>query len=289
MGSGISLVMSCWNRTALFRMSYPTWLQGNPDYPERTLPDEISIVNDGGATDLVGVVQLMEELIKTLNLDIKVYYKHRDKGHTAWSNPAIPHNWLVKQADSPVVVIIDPEVVFVNDVLGYIHSYYYDEDYDGWEGNTPLEQRRRNSCAAGTIYSIQSEFMHVATGIPAWQIPNYGQFVSSDPTSHQIIIRGGAVHECRAWWKDRYIELGGKDERYVAWGYEDLDMEHRNARVGLGGRTSSDSRAIVVAYGHLSPPNVTGSESTGKNEQLWRHESPPDGVANKGQEWGVIR
>lgn len=288
MGSGISLVMSCWNRTAIFNMSYPTWLGGSAEYPTRTLPDEIIIVNDGGATDIVGAVQQMEKLIADWKLDIPVYYQHRDKGHTAWSNPAIPHNWLVREALGPVVVIIDPEVAFVNDVLGYIHSFYFDEDYDG-EYNAPLEQRRRASCAAGTIYSIQSEFMHVAAGIPAHEVPNHPEFISSNPTTHQIIIRGGAVHECRAWWKERYIAIGGKDERYVAWGYEDLDMEHRNVRFQPPGWTSCDSRAIVVGYGHLMPPCVTGSESASHNEQRWRMESPADGVANRGQEWGVIK
>jgi hypothetical protein len=229
----------------------------------------------------------MERMIETLKLDIKVYYKHRDKGHVAWSNPAIPHNWLVKQAENPIVVIIDPEAAFVNDVLGYIHSYYYDEDYDG-EDKSPLEMRRRSSCAAGTVYSVQSEFMHVAGGLPAWQILKHGEFISSDPTSHQIIIRGGPVHECRGWWRERYLALGGKDERYVAWGYEDLDMEHRNIRYQPPGICGCDSRAMVVGYGHLMPPGVTGSESTGKNEQMWRSGSPADGVANKGREWGII-
>jgi hypothetical protein len=289
MGSGISLVMSCWNRTALFRMSYPTWLLGNEDYPERTLPDEISIVNDGGATDLMGAVQTMEEVIKQHEFDISVYYTHREKGHNAWSNPAIPHNWLVKQAESPVVLIIDPEVAFINNVLARVHSFFFDEVYDG-DITMPLDVRRRCSFAAGTTYAIQTEFMSVGQGIAPHEMPKpqWDQYVSSDPASHQIILRGGPAHECRAWWRERYLELGGKDERYVAWGFEDLDMEHRNMRFQPPGDCLCDVQMMIVTYGHGCPPNVTGSESTGKNEQLWRHESPADGVANRGKEWGVI-
>lgn len=280
---GISLVLSCFNRTSLFKLSYPTWFEGNPDFPERTWPDEILILNDGGATDLVEVVEEMEK-----KYPVPVTYKHRDKGHTAWSNPAIPHNWLVKQAKGPIVLIIDPEVAFINDGLPYVYSFYNDEDYN----NTSLEERRRCSCSAGTTYAIQNEFMHAGAGLKPHEILNHLQYVSTDPTSHQIILRGGPAHEYRAWWKERYIAVGGKDERYVAWGYEDLDLEHRNCRCEPGvnhSRNALDSGIQIVTYGHGLPPNVTGSESTGVNEQLWRLHSPPDGVANRDKELGVIQ
>jgi len=288
MGTGISLVMSCWNRTKLFRLSYPSWLQGNPEYPDRTLPDEILVVNDGGATDLVAAVEDMKRLIEDLGYDIPVFYKHRDKGHAAWSNPAIPHNYLVKEAKGPIVVIIDPETALVNDVLGYMHSYYADEQYIGTE-KAALEIRRHNSLAAGTTYAIQSEFQHAGAGMLPHEVPHRSEFVSSDPTSHQVIVRGGPAHECRAWWRDRYIALGGKDESYVAWGYEDLDLEHRNQRFQPKGICGCDEKAIIVTYGHLLPPCTTGSESTGANEVRWRTQSPLDGVANKGVEWGVVK
>jgi hypothetical protein len=289
MGSGISLVMSCWNRTALFRLSCPTWLTGNPDYPDRTLPDEISIVNDGGATDLVNATEDMEVEIAKLGYKIPVYYKHRDKGHVNWSNPAVPHNWLVKQAENPVVLIIDPEVAFISDVLAYVHEFFFNETYS-LEPDLSLDFRRRCSFAAGTTYAIQNEFMHAGMGMKPYEMARgqWSQHISSDPTSHQIIIRGGPAHECRAWWRDRYLALGGKDERYIAWGYEDLDMEHRNMRFEPKGDCRYDNRIMIVTYGHGIPPCTTGNKSTGENEQLWRNESPADGVANRDIEWGII-
>jgi len=269
MGLGISLVMSCFNRTHLFRMTYPTWFLGNPQHPTRTPPDEILIINDGGATDLVAAVQDMEKMIAELGYDIPVTYHHRDKGHTMWSNPAVPHNWLMKQAKGPIVLIIDPEVAFINDGLPLLHSYYNDHDYGG-NHQDPLAERRRCSCSAGTTYAIQYEFMHAAGGIAVHDIPLRHEYISTDPTSHQIILRGGPAHEYRAWWKDRYIQIGGKDERYVAWGYEDLDIEHRNVRAHPGNpgqtRNICDARITIVTYGHLLPPTTTGSESTGSNE-----------------------
>ena len=282
----ISLLISSFNRTHLFKMAYPTWFEGldeNNEHHYKTWPDEIIVVNDGGATDLEAAVQEMAAKYP----DVSVTYKHRDKGHTAWSNPAIPHNWLVKQAKHPIVLIIDPETAFIDDGLAYVYSYYYDKIYIG-EHQAPLKERRCDSFAAGTTYAIQSEFQHAAAGIPVHDIPKQIDMISSDPTSHQIIIRGGPAHEYRAWWKERYIAIGGKDERYGAWGYEDLDMEHRNVRFNPSGCTGCEPEIRIVTYGHLMPPNTTGADSTGKNEQLWRTQSPPDGVANQGKEWGII-
>jgi len=284
--ANISLVVSCFNRTALFQMTYPTWFEGhdeNGNFYYKTWPDEVIVLNDGGATDLQAVVQEMQERYS----EVKVTYKHRDKGHTAWSNPAVPHNWLVKQAKHPVVLIVDPETAFMNDGLAYVHSFYYDEIYIG-QHQASLEERRRDSFAAGTTYAIQSEFMHAAGGIPVHDIPKQIDMISSDPTTHQIIIRGGPAHEYRSWWKPRYMTLGGKDERYIAWGYEDLDMEHRNQRFEPKGHCGHEPEIRILTYGHGLPPNTTGSESTGVNENLWRNGSPEDGIANKGQDWGQI-
>jgi len=275
MGLGISLVMSCFNRTKLFRHSYPTWLQGNSEYPTRTPPDEIIILNDGGATDIVEAVQEMEKLIKELELDIPVYYKHRDKGHTMWSNPAIPHNWLVKQAEYPIVLIIDPEVGFITDGLPLIHEFYQ------------TESNRIDSCSAGMVYSVQDEFSHACNGLSPLQVKNFTEAISTDPVSHQIILRSGTpAHACRAWWKERYVALGGKDERYINWGYEDLDLAHRNIRFRPGpGGDNLCAGFEIVEYGHLMPPSSSGGPNS---RHLWEAQSPKDGVANEGKEWGII-
>jgi len=274
MGLGISLLISCFNRTRLFCHCYPTWLQGNLEYPTRGLPDEIIILNDGGATDLVDAVRDMEKLILDLGHDIPVIYKHRDKGHTRWSNPAVPHNWLVRQAKGPIVLIIDPEVGFITDGLPLIHEFYQ------------TKANRISSCSAGIIYSVQSEFMHACEGLPPLQVKNLPD-ISTDPTTHQIILRHGVpAHGCRAWWKERYVTLGGKDERYLGWGYEDLDLAHRNIRFRPGpGQDFAHMGFEIVEYGHAMPPAGGSGPDT---RSLWE-QSRPDGIANEDIEWGVIQ
>lgn len=275
MGLGISLLVSCFNRTKLFRHCYSTWLQGNSEYPVRTPPDEIIIVNDGGATDIVEAVQEMERLIEKLGLDVPVYYQHRNKGHANWSNPAIPHNWLVKQAEYPIVLIIDPEIGFITDGLPLIHEFYQ------------TESNRIHSYSAGMTYSVQYEFMPSCEGLMPLQVKNLPH-ISTDPTTHQIILRPGVpAHGCRAWWRERYIALGGKDERYVNWGYEDLDLAHRNWRLSSEpGLDDACEGFEIVEYGH---PMATVGGSGPDGRQLWETQSPKDGVANRDIEWGVIK
>jgi len=286
MGLGISLVMSSFNRTHLFRFSYPTWFETkNLDgtVEQKTWPDEIIIVNDNGATDLEEAVRDMTKQYP----DVPVTYKYRDKGFQFWSNPAIPHNWLVKQAKYPIVVIIDPEAAFISDGLPFVYSYFHDEDYDGvYKG--PLEDRRRSSLSAGTCYSIQTEFMHIAGGISVQRIPK-SEYVSTDPTTHQIIARHGPAHCYRAWWRERYLAIGGKDERYLGWGYEDLDLAHRNQRFQPPGGDACDHRIEIVEYGHGLQQLDSGQFSVQANRLLWEKGSPEDGIANKGQEWGIIQ
>lgn len=270
MGLGISLCMSCFNRTALFKRSYPTWLE------DKTHPDEILIVNDDGATDLVEVVEQMQVEYP----DIPVTYEHRIKRdpdgtrHHLWQNPAIVHNWLVKQAKGPIVLIIDPEIMFLNDGLPLLHEFYQRKIH------------RRHSCSAGMIWSVQSEFMHAVGNLTPKQIRDHPD-QSTDPTSHQIIKRAGCpAHGYRAWWKERYMALGGKDERYINWGFEDLDLAHRNKRLKPAPGLDFAHNAIhVIELGHEMPPASSGGPD---GRDLWAHHSPPDGVANKDIEWGVL-
>lgn len=278
---GVSLVMSVFNRTDLFRLSCPTWLDG------KTHPDEVLIVNDGGIADLEQAVEDLQGKHPHIPMTYQYRTKYGDNRKVGyyWSNPAIPHNWLVKEAKGPIVVIIDPEVAFMNDGLPFVYDYFQAENYDGTY-KAPLADRRRSSLSAGTVYSIQMEFMHVAGGLALKDIPG-NPSVSTDPTSHQIILRHGPFHGYRAWWKERYIALGGKDERYLSWGYEDLDLCHRNYRFEPVGGDACDDRIEVVEYGH-GMPWMKGDTPRTRNRDLWMHESPEDGVANRGKDWGVI-
>lgn len=270
MDLGISLLMSCFNRTHLFERNYPTWLE------DKTHPDEIIIVNDDGATDLVPVVEEMQKEYP----NIPVTYKHRIKRdsdgtrHHRWTNPALVHNWLVKQAKGPIVLIIDPEIAFINDGLPLLYEYYQ------------VETNRIHSCSAGMIWSVQHEFMHAVGLLTPEEIKNHPD-QSTDPTSHQIIYRAGCpAHGHRSWWKERYIALGGKDERYTNWGWEDLDLAHRNRRLEPGpGLDHAHSGIEVVELGHPMPPASSGGPDS---RSLWEQHSSPDGIANKDIEWGVI-
>ena len=82
------------------------------------------------------------------------------------------------------------------------------------------------------------------------------------------------------------MALGGKDERYINWGYEDLDLAHRNIRLTPGlGYDRAHEEIEIVEFGHeMAPSNSGGPDS----RYLWETQSPDDGVANRDIEWGTI-
>lgn len=263
MGLGISLLVSIFNRTGIFCRTYPTW------FGDKTWPDEVRILNDGGDEDL-------EEAVKLMACEYlgPIYYTYRDKGHERWSNPAIPHNYLVKQAKYPIVLIIDPEIAFVTDGLPMIEKFYQDETH------------RSSSCSACGTYSLQRNLGPLSIE----QIINHPH--TTDPTNPDrldIIFRPGTPTKgYRAWWRQRYIDLGGKDERYIGWGYDDLDLHYRQRRLPPEGADYCAKEISVVEFLHPTP-GMVGSDIS---MNIWAKDGsrgiPEDGVANRGKEWGKI-
>ena len=265
---GVSLLISVYERTEIFRRAYPTWFEN------KTYPDEVIILNDGADTSLLDIVDEMADKYR----EVSMRYIHRRKENVGWKNPAIPHNFLVKEAKHSIVLIIDPETVFVNDGLPILKDFYQNK------------VNRSSSCSACRIYHVQNE-----SKVDGWsteQITTSSDITTdpSNPNANAIIYRPCTpAHEYRAWWQQRYVDLGGKDERYTGWGYEDLDMHHRQQRLHPVGKDACLDDITIVVLGH-SPADMTGA---GTNQELWNEEGskgiPEDGVANKGKEWGKIQ
>lgn len=255
----ITLIISSWSRTDLFRRCYPTWFE------DKTWPEHVKIINDGGSTDLEIAAHEMKAAYPELSLE----YVYRDKGHKQWSNPAVPHNWGVRTSKTDYVLIIDPEVMFVNDVIPPLIAGIQSDPLSSW--------------SAGICYQVETEFMPVAGNLSPEQIVTHPA-VTPDVTKKTIVVQGGPAHCCRAWDRLRYIEMGGKDERYLSWGYEDLDMAHRLIR--KGGMDKATSDAVVIHLGHGYPGPLFRPRHL--NQQLWQFHSPEDGIANKGIPWGQL-
>lgn len=266
-GLGISLVVSCYNRTDIFRRSYPTWFEG------KTWPDEVHVLNDGGDPSLEGAV---DEMVNRYP-EISIHYTYRDKGHNEWSNPAIPHNYLVKTAGYPIVLILDPEMAFVTDGLPVIKEFYQDK------------ANRSSSCSACQSYGLQDPGRCI--GWPVEQIVTSSSITTevTNPNHCDIIYYPNTpTSGYRAWWRQRYIDLGGKDERYIGWGYEDLDLHYRQTRLLPGGKDKCLAEIVVVRFAHPIP-DMSKSDISLK---IWKEEGekrlPANRIANRGKEWGII-
>jgi len=266
MGLGISLLISCYNRTGIFQRSYPTWFEG------KTWPDEVCVLNDGGDRGLEAVVEEMAN--RYLALPVSYIYRHKESNE--WSNPAVAHNYLVKTAEFPIVLIIDPEIAFVTDGLPVIKKFYSDE------------ANRSSSCSACRTYGIQDPDRCLG-----WSVE---QIINNPSTTTDVTNRDSKdviFYPCtpasgyRAWWRQRYIDLGGKDERYLGWGYEDLDLHFRQTRLPPIGRDACLDEIAIVRFAH----GISDMSKASISFEVWKNEGekgiPVDGVANRDREWGM--
>lgn len=256
----VSLVVSIYNRADIFRRTYPTWL-------DKTPPDEILILDDGSTDGL-------DRVVAEINYPIRYTYRQKDD---RWTNPAVPHNWLVKQAKGPIVLIIDPEVAFVTDGIPIIQEFYQ------------KETNRPSSCSACETYSVQDNARFSSQTVEQIVESPYKTTLPHNPSRQPIIHRPKTPTKgYRAWWRERYIALGGKDERYIGWGYEDLDLHYRQTRLPPIGKDKCMEEITIVEFLH-PPPAMTDSIVS---QALWDEEGsrniPENGIANRGKEWGMI-
>ena len=68
-----------------------------------------------------------------------------------------------------------------------------------------------------------------------------------------------AVRGCNfALWRDDLLHLGGFDESYVGWGYEDSDLAIRAIGLGLHVRRARSSTCVFHLWHHEKPRTSTG-------------------------------
>lgn len=260
----ISLVVSSYNRPHLLANSIPSWFAFTP-------PDELILINDGKRDHTEAIFNEWREKQPATNF----IYKHREKAQ--WINPAIPHNWGVKQASNEIIAITDPECIFVTDAIGFLKR-------DIEEG--------KHFVSGGVVY-----FPGTAIRFSPEELANptlIGQrgevvdyHVGYYSTANDIVkFVGVASHYFGGCLKSLWIGLGGKDERFVGWGNEDMQLYGRLSRNKTPLFADNDIVLVHQCHGYTPQYAMRWTES----QRKWMEEDNRKGVmvVNTNRDWGVL-
>ena len=194
----ISIIMAYYNRRAqLLKTLKSIWHFGNP---------EIIIVDDASDETLFDIQNI------TL-LRIEQYDK-------TWTNPSIPHNIGLSQANGDIIIIQNPECYHTGDILSYCKNLKkkqmfsfgaYSLDYDLPEDTEPELMRD-----------------HILTKEP--QTINKGHHGWYNHSIHRPV----GFHFCNAYKRSDMERIGGFDERFArGFAFDDNELLLRTQRAGI--------------------------------------------------------
>lgn len=216
-------------------------------------PNQIIIVEDGHD-------QATEDVCaKFYRLGLPVeFYERRNRPNLGYSNPAIPKNIAIKKATGDILIVQCAEVMYTspNDIVNLVR---------------PLEECRGVSTFA-TVSARDAE-----GGFQEWY---------AGPKRSQ----GWFLDFCQAVRRDAVLDIGGFDEDYKGYGFDDDDFAYRLQASGVQYRWALD----VECYHQWHPiaeKDVALSEwgRTLYNKMVFEIESKKRSpVCNIGRDWGNI-
>ena len=196
----ISIVVPCYNRAAYLNVLLQslTWSSVRPsDF-------EVVVVNDGG----VDHVELVAETWRRKGLDIHVRQLRRSGPPR---NNAVARNTGLRMARYPIVLHTDPDIVFVSDVLAHVQR--------------DLEPGVFCSCSAYYPLTRDATLALAFTASGPDTGPD-AYLAQADGRPNQVLSPDGVqgLHGAFACAKDDLAGVGGYDESFEHWGWEDREL-----------------------------------------------------------------
>jgi GT2 family glycosyltransferase len=217
-------------------------------------PDEIIVVEDGHDG---GVTQGVAITAKNEGLPVK-YFCRQNRPHLDYSNPAIPKNIGIKQATGDILIIQCAEVAYTspNDILNMTR---------------PVEECRGVSTFA-TVSARDEQ-----GGFQEWYAgPNRAEKWFLD--------------FCQAVRREAVVDIGGFDELYEGYGFDDDDFALRLQASGIQYRWALDVECHHQwhpIYNKVESLSIRGRMRYDKmKEEVDAGKRSP--VANIGRSWGRL-
>lgn len=240
-----------------------------------TIPDEVLVIDDGGddncettAMNFVG------------RLPVKYIYNHEPE----WTICSMARNIGIKNTDCDIVITAEPEMLFITDVVAQMLQKH--------------QEIPNKVISAGTIYHMgQHATLHndMITN-PANRLLQEAVNVSSHGTypvnsKGYARIQGWVAPFSALYRKEWLMGIGGWDESFIHWGYDDTDLLTRLSFSGIGQDIARDIECIHQWHDKLAP-DVQHSAVI-KNEKIMVSKNlcvgSPNIVANINKEWGIIK
>jgi Glycosyl transferase family 2 len=174
---------------------------------------EVIVVNDGGADDLPGIVDAW----RCAGLEVRLVTL-RTSGPPR--NNARARNAGLAVARHAIVLQTDPDIVFVDDVLSAVRAAVDDRSICSCDGYYPLTREDTQALVfrAGAPPVTPESLRRAAAGRP-------NQVLSPDGV--------GGLHGAFACATQVLRDLGGYDESFEYWGWEDRELLVTAAARGL--------------------------------------------------------
>lgn len=227
-GRRLSLVVPSYNRAAYLHvlLTSLTWSTVAPS------EFEVVVVNDGGRDDLPGLVDAW----RRQGLDVRLVTVRADGPPR---NNARARNAGLAVARHPIVLQTDPDIVFVDDVLAVVRDAVDDRSLCSCDGYYPLTRESTEAC----VFQPGAEVTPALLRRAAAGRPN--QVHSPDGV--------GGLHGAFACATQTLRDLGGYDESFEYWGWEDRELLVSAAARGFRRRQLPGTQVV-----HLWHPLLRG-------------------------------
>jgi len=261
----ISIIVTTYNRANHLNRGLYTVLSQDIDL------HEVIIIDDGGNDHTAKIVDNLRDQFPKRN--IKYIYNH----NFGYTNCCLAKNIGIRQATGELLIFTEPEVLHIGEVIK-AHLNWHKEGthlfvssgmvyfvFAGAAGKLTLEHLKNPEL----IPSIQK--------VIEWK-DGY------QPQAEDIAVsRKVSASYCASVRKKDVVAIGGYDERYKVWGWEDIDVQSRLSISGVKCVSDNNIKVVHLAHGY------TGCfENWEINKKL--HENPDKPmVANQGKEWGIIK
>lgn len=262
----VTLVVSSYNRPQLLQNSISSWFRF-------TEPDEFILLNDGKRDSTEAVFNEWRNRKPHINF----IYKHREK--LEWRNPAIPHNWGVKTASSEIIAITDPECIFVTDAIGMLKR--------------DMEENPNRFVSGGIVYfpgiSVGFSPEEINDPIRITQRPQVVNYYVGYYSKVTDIVKFTTVasHYFGGCMKSLWMDIGGKDERFVGWGNEDMQFYGRLSRNQTP--LYADNDIVIVHQCHGYTPDYAMRWVEVQRKWMEADNEARIIKVNTDREWGILQ
>lgn len=220
------------------------------DQPDRirNLQMSINYIKSNFKTKLIICEMDNEQKVKDLIKDISCKYIFM-KTSSPFLHRTMMLNFMAKQADTPIIVNYDCDVLL---------------PLSNYEESANLIRQGK----ADIVYPYDGNFFDVPYNlIPSIQNSNSVEHINP---SHCTNLRpnGDSVGGAVFWSKEKFIEIGMENEKFISWGFEDNERCSRAVKLGLKMRRCQ--KGLFHLHHGSSLNSTNGSHPYYKqNEQEW--------------------